>query len=63
MSGTRTAEACLFVLTESRRGRKQGLRMLEQVAARAPELKTTLFDPELPASGISRGGRAGAGWV
>jgi beta-N-acetylhexosaminidase len=43
------SQACLFVLSESRRGR-QGLRMLEQVAARAPELKTTLFDPDLPVS-------------
>ena len=42
------SNTCLFVLTESRRGR-QGLRMLEQVAARAPELKATLFDPDLPA--------------
>ena len=48
LSSTGTAQACLFVLTESRRGR-QGLRMLEQVAARAPELKATLFDPDLPA--------------
>ena len=43
------SQSCLFVLTESRRGR-QGLRMLEQVAARAPELKATLFDPDLPPS-------------
>ena len=42
------AQSCLFVLTESRRG-KQGLRILEQVAARAPELRATLFDPDLPA--------------
>lgn len=43
-----TAEACLFVLTESRRSR-QGLRLLDHVAATAPELKTTLLDPDLPA--------------
>ena len=43
------SKSCLFILTESRRGR-QGLRMLEQVAARAPELKATLFDPDLPPS-------------
>jgi beta-N-acetylhexosaminidase len=41
------SEACLFVLSESRRSR-QGLRLLEQVSARAPELKTTLLDPDLP---------------
>jgi beta-N-acetylhexosaminidase len=42
------SQACLFVLAESRRGR-QGLRILDLVSARAPELKTTLFDPDLPA--------------
>ena len=48
LTGARTAQTCLYVLSESRRG-KQGLKMLEQVAARAPEVKATLFDPELPA--------------
>lgn len=40
-------QTCLFVLSESRRSR-EGLRMLDLVAARAPELKATLFDPDLP---------------
>ena len=48
LSRARTADTCLFVLSESRRGR-QGLKMLEQVSSRAPELKATLLDPELPA--------------
>ena len=47
LSSARMSQTCLFVLAESRRG-KQGLKMMEQVAARAPELKTTLMDPELP---------------
>ena len=47
LSSARMSQTCLFVLAESRRG-KQGLKMMEQVAARAPELKTTLLDPELP---------------
>ena len=47
LSSARMSKTCLFVLAESRRG-KQGLKMMEQVAARAPELKTTLLDPELP---------------
>ncbi|HEY3742205.1 MAG TPA: glycoside hydrolase family 3 N-terminal domain-containing protein [Bryobacteraceae bacterium] len=46
------AQACLFVLAESRRSR-EGLRMLDLVAAQAPEMKATLFDPDLSADVFS----------
>jgi beta-N-acetylhexosaminidase len=43
------SQACLYVLPESRLSR-QGLKLMEQVTARAPELRTTLLDPTLPES-------------
>jgi beta-N-acetylhexosaminidase len=43
------AQTCLYVLPESKLSR-QGLKLMEQVTARAPEMQTTFLDPTLPES-------------
>ena len=41
------SQSCLYLLPESKLSR-QGLKFMEQVTARAPELRTTFLDPGLP---------------
>ena len=54
------AASCLFILTESRRN-PQGLRLLDEVKSRAPEMKIVTLDPALPEAALTEAGGKAAG--